>query len=439
MAATSESQQARAACSACHDFTAAELRACGASNANSYRYLKWSASGRSGARNCLAMEVEFVGNIFAFNDGAACPVTVQTHTAPYRSFTGAVVSPIAVSDATIRVSAPATPSVTSITPRIGSALGGEVVTINGSGFGPGIASVSLNGMPCAVTGTPTNTSLQCTSGVRTEIMPVSVEVNITGVGLALVNSSTTTYFSYLDKWSSTSTWLYDEPPGPGDSVIVPKGQAILVDVSPPELVLVLVQGELRFDQTQPEMTFDASYIFILGGKFEVGTEANPYLNKLTVTLHGDRLRSVEIPGAGAKCLAVMNSMESMARAAGMNVYAGPDRSDAGAMLQVQQIEEGENRVYVSVEFDFLLQVLSLVRVLGPLVGVLVDLAELPIVFNVACELERVDPRLAVLDRLERAHDRERELWPERGKGLAPARRVLAPLAHFQHNFRKNPK
>jgi prolipoprotein diacylglyceryltransferase len=27
----------------------------------------------------------------------------------------------------------------------------------------------------------------------------------------------------------------------------------------------------------------------------------------------------------------------------------------------------------------------------------------------------------------------------RRQGLAPARRVLAPLAHFQHNFRKNPK
>ena len=80
----------------------------------------------------------------------------------------------------------------------------------------------------------------------------------------------------------------------GDTVIVPDGQAILVDISPPRLFLVYVAGQLVFDRVDG-LTFNASYIFVHGGAFEVGTEANPHLNTLTITLHGDRYTSVELP------------------------------------------------------------------------------------------------------------------------------------------------
>lgn len=288
---------------------------------------------------CVGQEIDFIGKLFVRNGGAACNVTISTKSAPVETFTSIVVSNSVVAPTSLAASITMTPVVTALTPSIGSALGGDTVTFTGSGFGTSIENVALNGMPCTVVGSVTSTSFKCLTGVRTMIMPVSVVVNVTNVGLALVNSSTTTYFSYLDKWSNTNTWLFDEPPGDGDSVIVPKGQAILVDVSPPELVLVLVEGEMRFDQTKPNLTFDASYIYILGGKFIVGTEANPYLNDLTITLHGDRTKSIEIPGAGAKCLAVMNSMAAMEKMLGMDTYSGPDPTDAGAVQQAKEIEE----------------------------------------------------------------------------------------------------
>jgi hypothetical protein len=61
-----------------------------------------------------------------------------------------------------------------------------------------------------------------------------------------------------------------------------------------------------FDPSVPVINFNASYIFALGGKIRIGTEAEPLLNKVTITLHGDRFKSVEIPGVGAKTLGVMN-------------------------------------------------------------------------------------------------------------------------------------
>ena len=80
----------------------------------------------------------------------------------------------------------------------------------------------------------------------------------------------------------------------------------------------------------PFINFNASYIFVLGGKLEIGTEAQPLLNKVTVTLHGDRLTSVEIPGVGAKTIGVMNTPPTNPPTV---MSAVPD-NDPGLLLQV---------------------------------------------------------------------------------------------------------
>jgi hypothetical protein len=156
--------------------------------------------------------------------------------------------------------------------------------------------VTLNGMLCKVR-TFNATFIACVTTPRRSIEPPSVGVQVGGMGLALVNDTSTCYFSYLDRWSQLTTWYNNEPPGEGDTVVVPKGQSILVDVSPPRLFLVLIQGEMTFDATVPHIAFNASYIAVLGGKLTIGTEAEPLRNKVTITLHGDRTTSIELPGA----------------------------------------------------------------------------------------------------------------------------------------------
>jgi hypothetical protein len=46
---------------------------------------------------------------------------------------------------------------------------------------------------------------------------------------------------YLDKWSSLTTWADQEPPVDGDTVIIPFGQSVVLDESPPKLFVLLVQ------------------------------------------------------------------------------------------------------------------------------------------------------------------------------------------------------
>ena len=328
--------------------SAASLEAPGAAGgapATRLRYLRWTAAAGS---DCSGQEVQFVGFTLAANDGALCAVnvTVATPDTVYTPGTAPVSAAASIAPGAFAYSAAATPSVTAIAPSVGSALGGDSVTLTGTGFGnDGTTSVSvvLNGVPCAVTAASAS-SVTCTTGARgAAILPASVRLSVAGVGLALVNDSSTTFFSYVDRWSALTTWLNDEPPGPGDTVVVPVGQAILVDVSPPPLKLLLVQGRLSFDDAAPgPLALDAHYIFVLGGQFSVGSAAQPFRGNLTVTLHGDRLSAIEIPEVGAKCLAVMNSAFATSSSAVVSSAAAAAAAlsatrDPGAAAAAQQI------------------------------------------------------------------------------------------------------
>jgi cysteine-rich repeat protein len=113
-------------------------------------------------------------------------------------------------------------------------------------------------------------------------------------------------WTYANLWSKKTTWGGNEPPMTGDSVVVTKGEHIVLDISPPLLELVILQGTLAFDDSQ-DLMFNASYIFIHGGKLQVGTESEPFLHEAYITIHGTRA-SYEIPVYGAKCLGVRNGI-----------------------------------------------------------------------------------------------------------------------------------
>ena len=256
-----------------------------------------------------AQELEFQGVTFDPVTAFSSPRVIVTTTTPGSDWTGAKAQSAWCCAGELVIAPELTPAVFSISPAFGTALGGDTVTIRGDNFGTGVDTVALNGVPCTVLSS-NNTAVTCVTTARQEILPTSLAVNCTGRGLAVVYISTV-FWRFLDRWSHLTTWLNNEPPGDGDSVVVPEGQSILVDVSTPVLFLVLVQGTMIFDKAQPSLTFDASYVVILGGYFEAGTKADPYLNNLTITIHGNRLFSVEIPTAGAKCLAAMNAMSDM--------------------------------------------------------------------------------------------------------------------------------
>lgn len=163
-------------------------------------------------------------------------------------------------------------------------------------------TVTIDGVDCAVQ-SYVSSQITCTLGERTGLPDHSIEILIDGYGLASLGGND---FLYVNLWSEEATWGYELEPIEGESVYIPAGLNLLVDVdSTPVLNLVLIEGSLIFpsdSDASHERTFDAYIIYINGGKFQAGTEDEPYSSKLTITLHGEKYGPL-IPIFGNKCIA----------------------------------------------------------------------------------------------------------------------------------------
>jgi len=202
-----------------------------------------------------------------------------------------------------------TPFITSLSPRWGTVEGGTSVTFTGQGFTTtaGDYSILIDDVPC--TGiSATSTTVTCTTGPRTGrwVDDPQLSIVITGKGSVAIQGNT---FRYVSLWSSESTWGGQFPPIAGESVAITKGINLLfdLDASPVLKLIVIDGGSLIFpSHSDPahQRTFDAHYIFLNNGALlEIGTEADVYTSKMTLTMHGQR-NDPYIPKFGNKCIGV---------------------------------------------------------------------------------------------------------------------------------------
>ena len=206
------------------------------------------------------------------------------------------------------------PTVTSVYPTRGSTAGGTVLTLQVDGLPSNLevadVAVSVVGLACAVravtaaTVTCTTSSYGVTRAGRLGHGPV--DLIVASLGRAVASSNAT--YQYIDLWSRYTTWGSSEGgkggvtrPGidtVGDSVWIQRGQHILLDADI-NVYMLIVQGTLEFDRR--DLRVDASYIFVMGGYFIVGTEQEPFLNNLLIEMHGTPT-SKEIPVYGSKTI-----------------------------------------------------------------------------------------------------------------------------------------
>lgn len=172
-----------------------------------------------------------------------------------------------------------TPRLTSITPMLGGTGGGTLVTLTGSGLLPPDVlssdqlsstdiSVTIDGVSCDwANSTVTNTELQCRTGSHQTTLQALVEVTVQGKGRA-EHEEYPVMFEYIDLWSSQFTWGGEDPPALGESVYIRSGQTVYLDISPPELNLVLIEGALVFSD-EHDLHLQAKYIFVNNGTLQV--------------------------------------------------------------------------------------------------------------------------------------------------------------------------
>src|SRR5215469_14203279 len=87
------------------------------------------------------------------------------------------------------------------------------------------------------------------------------------------------------RWSDSATWADRKVPGAGAAVTIDKDMEVVLDVSPPPLHGLTINGKLSFaDNKDLELTTEW---IMVHGELEIGTEAGPHKRNATITLTND--------------------------------------------------------------------------------------------------------------------------------------------------------
>src|SRR6266487_2960708 len=97
------------------------------------------------------------------------------------------------------------------------------------------------------------------------------------------------------RWSDPATWPDKKVPAKDDVVTIEKDMNVILDVSPPPLHGIKLNGTLSFaDNKDLELTTEW---IMVHGELEIGTEARPHTRKATITLT-DNVKDEDMTGVG---------------------------------------------------------------------------------------------------------------------------------------------
>jgi cell migration-inducing and hyaluronan-binding protein len=108
------------------------------------------------------------------------------------------------------------------------------------------------------------------------------------------------------RWSDAATWPDRKVPVAGDKVTIAAGKDVLLDVSPPALGGLTIDGKLSFANNK-DLELTTEWV-MLHGELEIGTEVKPHTRKATITFTNN-VKDEDFGGMG-----------------------GNDRSDRGIMI-----------------------------------------------------------------------------------------------------------
>src|SRR5690349_4474867 len=97
------------------------------------------------------------------------------------------------------------------------------------------------------------------------------------------------------RWSDPATWPDRRVPRAGDKVTIAAGKDVVLDVSPPALGSLTIDGKLSFANNR-DLELTTEWV-MLHGELEIGTEARPHTRKATITLTNN-VKDEDIGGMG---------------------------------------------------------------------------------------------------------------------------------------------
>jgi cell migration-inducing and hyaluronan-binding protein len=97
------------------------------------------------------------------------------------------------------------------------------------------------------------------------------------------------------RWSDPAAWPDRKVPAAGDKVTIEKGKEVVLDVSPPALGGLNIDGKLSFANNR-DIELTTEWI-MLHGELEIGTEKAPHTRKATITFTNN-VKDEDISGIG---------------------------------------------------------------------------------------------------------------------------------------------
>ncbi len=105
-------------------------------------------------------------------------------------------------------------------------------------------------------------------------------------------------------WSDPATWPSGSVPDEGDAVTIERGKQVVLDVSPPALRSLTIDGTLRFSDER-DLALSTEWIYVRGGQLEIGTADAPHTSNATITLT-DAFPGEDINTMGDRGIMLMN-------------------------------------------------------------------------------------------------------------------------------------
>ncbi len=114
-------------------------------------------------------------------------------------------------------------------------------------------------------------------------------------GYAVLNAQQKTSTASAKRWSDPATWPDKKVPAKDAVVNIEKDMNVVLDVSPPPLRSLTINGKLSFADNK-DLELSTEWVMV-HGELEIGTEAKPHTRKATITLT-DNVKDEDMSGIG---------------------------------------------------------------------------------------------------------------------------------------------
>ena len=157
-------------------------------------------------------------------------------------------------------------------------------------------------------------------------------------------------------WSDPASWPNHKVPAAGDKVTIGRDKDVVLDVSPPALGGLSIDGKLTFSNNA-DLELTTEWVMV-HGELAIGTEANPYTHKATITLT-DNVKNEQMMGMGDRGIMLSGGTLNL-HGDRTNTWSKLDGTAAAGATSIKVTDVGNGRTYAAKTFTQEQQVSAIV-------------------------------------------------------------------------------